>query len=137
MGALNSFQEALITRVSQKATARVYRGELSDLENIKSLGNDLPLVLVDYVGDRHEGALKKYARFNLYIVHLAYNEKKLETNTLGLLDLCDELDLLLSGESLDNSRPISLLSMQKMYDGKSGRAYLSAYVRTLEARINI
>ena len=135
MGTLRSFQDALITRVSQKITCREYRGELSDLENIKMLGNDLPLVLVDYVGDHYDGALKQYARFNLYIVHLAYNEKKLKTNSLDLLDLCDELDYLLSGESLDNSRPISLKSLQKMYDGKSGRAYLSAYVRTIEARL--
>ena len=135
MGALREFQNELITRVSQKVNCRVYRGELSDLEDIKTLGNDLPLVLVDFVGDKYDGALKQYARFNLYIVHLAYNENKSKQNSIDLLDLSDELDYLLSGESLDSSRPISLISMQKMYDGKSGRAYLSAYVRTIEARI--
>jgi len=136
---LRAFQEALIEKISHVAKTRKYQGELSNLENAKMLSSELPLVMVDFVGDTHIGALKKVAEFNLYIVHISYssNTQHREETKTELIELLERVDEAISSQSLAGSQYIQLKRARKLFDGKSNRAYLSVFMRTLQVELRI
>ncbi len=137
---LKNFNTALIAALSSVdgLTARQYRGELGNPEGAKALARELPLVMVDFVGDDHAGhALKKTAVFNLYIVHVSFsgNDTAREGKRWELVDLVEEIDERITAKSFAGSQPVKLQKLQKLFDGQAGGGYLTAFMRTLHVEL--
>lgn len=136
---LKAFQKALTEALSAVVNTREYRGELSTPEKAKLLAQELPLVMVDFVGDTHVGALKKVAEFNLYLVHVSFsrNTTARETTRLELVELLERVDETISSKSFADSKYVQLGRARKLFDGQSGTGYLTAFVRTFHVELRI
>ena len=136
---LKDFQKSLIEALSVVVSTRVYRGELSTLHKAKLLAQELPLVMVDFVGDTHIGALKKVAEFNLYLVHVSFsgNTTARETTRLELVELLERVDETISSKCFAGSKYVQLKQARKLFDGQSGTGYLTAFVRTFHVELRI
>lgn len=135
---LKEIQTELIDTISTIATARQYFGELKDPEKAKLLAKELPIVLVDYVGDANRGALARVATFQLYIVHIQHSRHPDARTEAGytVMDLIERIDGAITNASMQACRkPVALKRTVKLYDDISSQGYLTFFTRTLEVEI--
>lgn len=134
---LSVFQTDLIKHINTKYTAKEYFGELADKTRLKLIKNDLPMVLVDFVGADSDGAYEDISTFNLYILHAAYSKnEELRSNTkLALLDYIRSIKRLIAQQSFGNSSPIEIKKTKKMLDAAVDGAYLTVYTMSISATI--
>jgi len=135
---LKEFQKALMAKIGETVGVREYRGELSSPEKAKALAKELPLVMVDFVGDDHGGhALKKIAVFNLYIVHVSFsgNITARETKRIELVELIETVDEAITAKSFAGSGYVKLQKLTKLFDAQAGVGYLTAFTRTLTVEL--
>ena len=134
---LKDFKTGLIDAirsVDSSITVREYRGELSAPETAKLLPQELPAVLVDFVRDNIRDEAHKTAVFNLYFVHVAYtkNRDTRETAKWELVDLLEAVDAALQAQRFRGVDKIRPTLGNKLFDGRTGSGYLSAFARTIE-----
>ncbi len=134
---LKDFKTALIETiraVDASITVREYRGELSAPETAKMLPQELPAVLVDFVRDDVRDEAHKTALFNLYFVHVAYTKNRgvRDTAKWELVDLLEAVDTVLLQARFRGVGKIRPTYGTKLFDGRTGSGYLSAFARTIE-----
>lgn len=133
---LSEFQTQLIGHLNEKGlTTKEYFGELSDKNRLKMVKNELPLILVDFVGSDGGGDYEENVTFNLYLLHATYSKnEKLRTSTnLSLLDFRRTLKRLIVQHSFGNSSPIEVNKTKKLLDAAVDGAYLSVYTMSIKA----
>jgi len=131
-------QEEMISRVLALGdiTCRRYYGELSNAKEPKLKEGELPLVLIDFIGDKPKDAGRVVLMFNIYIVHVSYSSNihtraKKHQEVLGLVEIVDrELSL-----PFDTSI-VTLKNLKKIYDGISSKGYLTVFMRQIELAHN-
>ncbi len=131
-------QESIIKRVLALGdiTCRRYYGELSNPKEPKLKEGELPLVLVDFVGDKPKDTGRVSLMFNIYIVHVSYSvnphtRAKKHQEVLELMEVVDrELSL-----PFDTSIVV-LKNLKKIYDGISNKGYLTVFMRQIELTHN-
>jgi len=133
---LKEFKNALIAAldaIDEGLTVREYRGELSDPETAKALAKELPLVMVDLIDHNPDGATRANALFNLYFVHIAYTSHTgmKEAAKWELVDLIERVDAAYTAKSFGGSGYVMPDRARKLFDGKAGTGYLTAFVRTI------
>jgi len=131
-------QEDIIKRVLALGdiSCRRYFGELSSPKEPKLKDGELPLVLVDFIGDKPKDAGRVTLIFNLYIVHVSYSSNlhtraKKHQEVLGLVEIVDRELSLPFGVSV-----VTLKNLKKIYDGISSKGYLTVYMRQIELTHN-
>ena len=131
-------QEKIIERVVALGdiTCRRYFGELSTAKEPKLKEGELPLVLVDFVGDKPKDSGRVTLIFNLYVVHVSYSSSphtraKKQQEVLELVEVVDRELSLPFGTSI-----VTLKNLKKIYDGISNKGYLTVYMRQIELTHN-
>jgi len=131
-------QESIIERVADLGdiTCRRYYGELSSPKEPKLTEGELPLVLVDFVGDKPQDATRVILQFNIYIVHVSYSANihtraKKHQEVLSLMESVDRVISLPFGSSI-----VTLKTLKKIYDGISSKGYLTVFMRQVELAHN-
>jgi len=127
------FQDALIEHLQSIVNAREYFGELSTPEKPMLTKSDLPVVLVDFTGDRYVSPMQKENYFNLYVVHMTYskNRKYRSDNEKSLLELMTQIDRHINLKQMEGFEEIRLDRLQKIYDAASDAGYLCVYMRSI------
>lgn len=113
--------------------SRRYAGELDNPKEAKIADGDIPLVLVDFVEDDPiAGGVR--AKWNLYIVHIAYSKSDAvrSATAYDLLDLRKNIRRSLKKKSIATSGPIKMKKMRKLFDARAAKGYLTCYVQTIE-----
>lgn len=115
---------------------RRYFGELSVPKKPALPDGELPLVLVDYVGDKPLSVSEVQHTFNLYIAHVSLsknqdNRKRKHEEVLELIKLVDQA---LSLKLNTDASLVSLGSLKKIYDAKSDKGYLTVFMRQLHVK---
>ena len=124
-------QDLLISSLQEKTDAKkvdYYFGELSDY-NKPDLGvDDLPIVLVDFKGDK-ESSITTELLFNLYIVNIAFsNNKNTRKNAhLELYKLLEQIDTAL----FTLNTPAKVKQSRKIFDAKIERGYLTIFAKDI------
>ena len=131
-------QESIIERVTALGdiTCRRYYGELSSPKEPKLTEGELPLVLVDFVGDKPKDSTRVILQFNIYIVHVSYSANihtraKKHQEVLSLMESVDRVISLPFGSSI-----VTLKTLKKIYDGISSKGYLTVFMRQVELAHN-
>lgn len=134
---LSGFQTQLIGRINEVHVAKEYFGELSDKNRLKMVKNDLPMVLVDFVGSTGDGDYGEDATFNLYLLHATYskNETLRSATNLSLLDFRRSIKRLIVQQSFGGSSPVEVGKTKKLLDAAVDGAYLTVYTMTVKAVI--
>lgn len=131
-------QNEIIEAISEidDLTVREYLGELIDPSRPQIKDGELPMVLIDYIGDEPiNGQSEVRLIFNLYIIHVTQssapaNRQKSNQSALVLLSLIDK------SISLE-TKELALITLgrcKKIFDAASTKGYLSVYMRTLYAQ---
>jgi hypothetical protein len=132
-----TLQNSIVDAIAQigGVTCRRYYGELSDPERPLLANGELPLVLVDFVGDTPEGMQETEFQFNLYIAHLSLS-KHLAARAQKHDDALDRLDRLDRALILLDLDPgiLRLGRLKKIYDARSEKGYLSIFMRQVHVR---
>jgi len=131
---VGAFQDALIAYLNEIVNTRAYLGELSTPEKPVLARSDLPVVLVDFVGDSYISPLERVLEFNLYIVHMSWSKNRAyrDRNEKSVLALCEQTDRHIHLVRLAGCEEIRLQRLQKIYDAASDAGYLCVYMRTIK-----
>ena len=127
---LSDFEEELKAKFNDSNIhTDKYFGEIRDPQKVKIDINNLPLVLIDYIGDDNQSALKKRHSFSLYITHISYsNNKKTRTSKhYELYELLEKIDKLLNLQSYSESEPIRVNRTRKIADQVTDIGYLTVF----------
>jgi len=131
-------QEEMIQRILSLGdiTCRRYYGELSTPKEPQLKEGELPLVLVDFIGDRPKDPGRVTLIFNIYIVHVSYSlnlhtRAKKHQEVLTLMQTVDTTLSLPFGTSV-----VVLKNLKKIYDGLSNKGYLTVFMRQVELTHN-
>lgn len=130
-------RDAIIQEIEkiEGITVKNYLGELSDPQKPQIKDTEIPLVLIDYIGDDPASGQNEVKHmFNLYIVHvtLSANPKNRDINSKDVLTLLKSLDEAVS-LTIKNEAIITLGRLRKIFDAASTKGYLSIYMRTVYA----
>lgn len=133
-----TLQEEIIQRVLSLGdlSCRRYYGELSSPKEPKLKEGELPLVLVDFIGDKPKDAGRVTLMFNIYIVHVSYSANvhtraKKHQEVLALIQCVDRTLSLPFETSI-----VVLKNLKKIYDGISNKGYLTVFMRQIELTHN-
>lgn len=134
-----SFQTALIKHLKTAGfNTKDYFGEFTRPSEAKLLKSFLPGIMVDFVDSKPDGLNRDNVTFSLYIVHATYSKQEdLRTKTdVTLLDFIHSIRLSLMRISIDNSDPIEITRIKKIYDDAKDSAYLTVYQMVITAMLN-
>ncbi len=122
-----------IAGIDTNISVRRYYGELSDPARPVLGDGELPLVLVDFVGDKARSVSEVQLTFNLYISHvsLSKNRDTRQKKHEEVLELLHLIDKHVSLHLADRSSLLQLGSLKKIFDAKSDKGYLTVYMRQL------
>jgi len=129
-------QEGIIRAIANIGTdvsVRRYYGELSAPTHPVLADGELPLVLVDFVGDKALSPSQVQLTFNLYIAHvsLSKNRHTRQAKEEEVLELLNIIDKEVSLALVEESTLVQLGSLKKIFDAKSDKGYLTIYMRQL------
>lgn len=134
-----SFQTALIEHLKTAGfNTKDYFGEFARPSEAKILKTFLPGIMVDFVDSKPDGLNRDNVTFSLYIVHATYSKQEdLRTKTdVTLLDFIHSIRRSLMRISIDNSDPIEITRIKKIYDDAKDSAYLTVYQMVITATLN-
>ena len=122
-----------IASIDPDISVRRYYGELSEPARPMLKDGELPLILVDFVGDKSLSVSEVQLSFNLYIAHvsLSKNRDTRQKKHEEVLELLHLIDKSVSLHLADRSSLIQLGSLKKIFDAKSDKGYLTIYMRQL------
>ena len=129
-------QQAIIEQIQsigEDLSVRRYYGELSHPEKPQLADGELPLILVDFVGDKPDGIDGVTLTFNLYIAHVAFsiNRHTRQKKHEEVLMLLSQIDHAASLALSSGAGLIRLGSLKKIFDARSDKGYLTIYMRQL------
>lgn len=129
---IEEIQNNIITALSGIANTKRYFGELSDPKSPELTDGELPLILVDFVGDSILGN-DRTLLFNIYFVHISYsaNEETRGKKIIEATNLINEADKALLKSYIGAN--VELKSLKKIYDSKSKKGYLTIFTRQIGA----
>ena len=133
---IDGFETKVIETLNKddlKATK--YYGELINPKSFQYNQQDLPIIFVDYIGDKPVDTLRKDYKFNLYIAHISYsvNKKTRKQKHQEIYSLLKDIDERLALESFNGSEPIKIGKTEKIYDALTKDGYLTVYKREFTA----
>lgn len=134
-----AFQNALIEHLKTSGfNVKDYFGEFSNPSEAKLLKTFLPGIMVDFVESKPDGLDRDNVTFSLYIVHSTYSKQEaLRTQTdVTLLDFIHSIRRSLMRVSINNSDPIEITRIKKIYDDAKDGAYLTVYQMVLTSTLN-
>lgn len=134
-----AFQTALIEHLKTAGfNTKDYFGEFSNPSEAKLPKTFLPGIMVDFVDSRPDGLDRDNVTFSLYIVHATYSKQETyRTQTdLTLLGFISSIKKTLMRVSLNNSDPIEITRIKKIYDNAKDSVYLTVYQMVLTATLN-
>jgi len=122
-----------IQSIGEDISVRRYYGELSTPSQPLLSDGELPLILVDFVGDKPLSISEVQLTFNLYIAHvsLSKNRHTRQKKHEEVLILLNQIDKSLSLALTDNTSLLLLGSLKKIFDAKSDKGYLTIYMRQI------
>lgn len=133
------YQEALINAIKKETDINVqtYFGELENPQEGKFLKGSLPIIYIDFISDDTSSPRTIDIEFALYIVHMSYSKnKQTRKNTKNeILDLLKKVYKSLAFKSIENSKPIEMKKLTKIYDASASGGYLSVYKKDLSMQI--
>jgi hypothetical protein len=136
---IGEFETAVIEVLNKdEIKADKYYGELIDPKKFQFNQKDLPIVYVDYIGDKPDSPIRKEYKFNLYIAHISYSKHKntRQQKHQEIYSLLNEIDKRLSLKSFENSEPIKMGKTEKIFDAVINEGYLTVYRREFTATLN-
>lgn len=136
---INVFETKVIEALNEnELKAHKYYGELINPKNFQFNQQDLPIIYVDYIGDKPIDTLRKEFKFNLYIAHISYskNKKTRQQKHQEIYSLLKAIDETLDLNSFDNSEPIKMGKTEKIFDAVINEGYLTVYKREFTATLN-
>jgi len=108
-----------------------YYGQLSDPKDPDIQKEELPKILVDFVGDEREGS-NRALYFNLYFVHIAYsaNESYRQQTNATISKMMEEVE-----KRLDKVTRFFVRTnrSRKLFDAAIDEGYLSLFSRSITA----
>jgi hypothetical protein len=106
-----------------------YYGQLSDYNSPQLPKEELPKILVDFIGDSREG-MGRALHFNLYFVHLSYSANK-DYRSSALQTLAQMLES--SESALEKITEYNLVTnrSKKLFDAAISEGYLSLFSRQI------
>lgn len=118
--------------------SKKYFGELENPKTYNFKVNEMPLIFIDFVGDKPVDLIRKEYSFNLYISHISFskNEKTRTSKHHAIYDLLKEIDNKLSMKSFANSEPIKIGKSKKIYDAVVKAGYLTVFTKELSVILN-
>ncbi|MDY0320416.1 MAG: DUF1834 family protein [Arcobacteraceae bacterium] len=129
---IGAFEEAIINELNQdELKSKKYYGELINPKSFQFNQNELPIIYVDYIGDKPNDMLRKECKFNLYITHISYskNEKTRQQKHQDIYATLKEIDERLALNSFCGSEPIKMGKTEKIFDAVVDSGYLTVYKR--------
>jgi hypothetical protein len=129
---IEAFEDAIINVLNHnELKSKKYYGELINPKNFQFNQNELPMIYVDYIGDKPNDMLRKDYKFNLYITHISYskNEKTRQQKHQDIYAILKEIDTRLSLVSFCGSEPIKMGKTEKIFDAVINNGYLTVYKR--------
>ncbi len=133
---LDKFEDAVKAILDTEETNAVkYFGELSNPSKAKIDINKLPLIYIDYTGDKPINVIKKEHSFSLYITHISFskNQNSRIKKHYELYELLSIIDEKLNLQSFVNSEPIRIGKTQKIYDQVTENGYLTVFKKDFTA----
>ena len=126
-----NIEEQIITALKTLTTAKKvdrYFGELSSYDKPELEASELPIILIDYKGDKDQGITTELL-FNLYIVNIAFsNNKNTRKNAhLELYKLLEQIDTAL----FTLNTPAKVKQSRKIFDAKIERGYLTIFAKDI------
>ncbi len=114
---------------SKNINAKKYFGELENPKNFKYELTTLPLILSDFIGSKPIDILREECKFNLYEIHVAYskNENTRAAKHYELYSLQKTIKKILHLKSFENSEPIKMGKLEKIFDANISTGYLTVY----------
>lgn len=133
------YHDGLITAVTTNTTinAEKYFGELEKPEEGNFLKGSLPIVYIDFIQDDTTKPRTIDIDFSLYIVHMSYSKNKtIRTNTqTEIHDVLKEIYKHLAFKSIEDSEPLELKKLRKIFDANAAGGYLTVYQKEISMTI--
>lgn len=133
------YQDGLIQAIKNNTdiNAQDYFGELERPEEGAFAKGALPAVYIDFVEDDTSNPSTIEIFFSLYIVHISYSKNtqtRLETKQ-EIYDLLGSIYNNIAFKSIEDSEPLRLKKLQKIFDAKAAGGYLTVYKKDLSMHI--
>ncbi|MCX6076426.1 MAG: hypothetical protein NTW78_05995 [Campylobacterales bacterium] len=133
------YHDRLITAITANTTinAEKYFGELEKPEEGNFLKASLPIVYIDFIQDDTSKPRTIDIDFSLYIVHMSYSKNKtIRTNTQAEIhDVLKEIYKQLAFKSIEDSQPLELKKLRKIFDANAAGGYLTVYQKEISMTI--
>ena len=119
------------------ANAMEYFGELENPNEGKFLKGSLPVVYIDFIEDDTSKPRTIDIELALYIVHISYSKnQKIRTNIKKEIhDLLKEIYKSLAFKTVEDSQPIQLRKLKKIYDASTAGGYVTIYKKDISITI--
>lgn len=133
---LDIFEDEIKESLNKEGmTANKYFGELSNPSLVKIDINKLPLIYIDYVGNKPINPVKKEHNFCLYIAHISFSKNPTTRTSkhYELYDVLEKLNQTLNLKSFNQSEPIKMGKTQKIYDQATEKGYLTVFKQDFSA----
>jgi hypothetical protein len=129
------YHDSLVHMLSTNTSAACekYFGELRTPESGDFAKGSLPIIYIDFIQDDTSKARIIDIEFSLYIVHMSYSKNKLTRAAAQneVHALLKEIYKCLSFQCIEDSQPIELKKLKKIFDANAAGGYLSVYQKEL------
>lgn len=125
-----------IQEIGEDISVRRYYGELSDPVKPKLSDGELPLILVDFIGDKPLSVSEVQLNYNLYIAHVSMGKNRTtrQKKQEEVLLLLNQIDQNISLALTHDGGIVQLGSLKKIYDAKSDKGYLTIWMRQVHTK---
>jgi len=130
------YQDGLIAAITTDTdiNAAKYFGELEKPQEGNFAKAALPMVYVDFVEDDTSNQKIIDIKFSLYIVHMSYSKNR-ETRSNAKNEIhtvLKEIYKNLAFKTIEDSDPITLAKLQKIFDANAAGGYLTVYRKDVQ-----
>ncbi|WP_455756480.1 hypothetical protein [Sulfurimonas sp.] len=133
------YQSGLVETITINAgiKAKEYFGELENPQDGKFLKGSLPIIYIDFIEDDTSKPRTIDLNFALYIVHASYSKNELTRKDTQneIHDLLKKVYKHLAFQSIEDSEPIELKKLKKIYDANAANAYVTVYKKDISMSI--
>ena len=118
-------ERKLIETLGSVANCRRYYGELGDMEEPYLKDGELPLILVDFIGDMVDEGRELI--FHIYFIHLTPSKSAREQKFKEAISLIEAADKEIVNMRIEGTTRLKRL--RKIFDAATKKGYLSVFTR--------
>jgi len=134
---VQEYEDELKKLLEEICTVETYNGEFAKANEIKLDPSKLPIIYIDFTGEKPDGSFELTLDYSLYIAQAAYSSNKKLRNKSheDIKNIIVDINKKLYHATVLESQPINVTGSRKILDAKNDNAYITVFQKNINFTI--